>query len=202
VADTYTTTQADNLFIPYSTIDAKGDLIVGTAADTAARLAVGTNDFVLTAASGETTGLKWGLPGKILQVQSTETAGTVSWGDTGTERLFFQVAITPKLSTSNIYVFVMVNGIDNAGAGRVTLVTKQNTTSGGTTGTEIGRNSAAQNSSGTNGLSAVAAIMKHTPASTATRYYKVTYTKEDNGGTNYLSQYSNYSSIMVVEVAP
>lgn len=40
-------------------IDAKGDLIVGTGADTFSRLAVGTNDFVLTAASGEATGLKW-----------------------------------------------------------------------------------------------------------------------------------------------
>jgi hypothetical protein len=183
-------------------VDAKGDLLAGTAADTVGRLAVGTNGNVLTAASGEATGLKWDFPGKILQVQSTETAGSVSWGDTGTERLFFQVAITPKLSTSNIYVFVMVNGIDNAGAGRVTLITKQNTTSGGTSGTEIARNSAAQNSSGTNGQSSISAIIKHTPASTATRYYKVIYTKEDSGGTNYLSEYSNYSSIVVVEVAP
>jgi hypothetical protein len=39
--------------------DAKGDLLVGTAADTIARLAVGTNDHRLVAASGETTGLKY-----------------------------------------------------------------------------------------------------------------------------------------------
>jgi hypothetical protein len=43
-------------------IDAKGDLVVGTGADTFARLAVGTNDYVLTAASGEITGLKWAAP--------------------------------------------------------------------------------------------------------------------------------------------
>jgi hypothetical protein len=43
-------------------IDAKGDLVVGTGADTFARLAVGTNDYVLTADSGETTGLKWAAP--------------------------------------------------------------------------------------------------------------------------------------------
>jgi hypothetical protein len=43
-------------------IDAKGDIITATAADTPARLAVGANDTVLTAASGEATGLKWATP--------------------------------------------------------------------------------------------------------------------------------------------
>jgi hypothetical protein len=42
-----------------SIVDAKGDLIAGTAADAVGRLGVGTNGHVLVAASGETTGLKW-----------------------------------------------------------------------------------------------------------------------------------------------
>ena len=50
---------ADATGIPATIIDAKGDLIAGTAADTAARLAVGANDSILTAASGEATGLKY-----------------------------------------------------------------------------------------------------------------------------------------------
>lgn len=46
--------------IPKTLIDAKGDLIVGTAADTAARLAVGaTNGHVLMVDSAETAGMKW-----------------------------------------------------------------------------------------------------------------------------------------------
>jgi hypothetical protein len=49
--------------IPATIFDAKGDIIAASAADTAARLAAsGTNDFVLTAASGEATGLKWAVP--------------------------------------------------------------------------------------------------------------------------------------------
>ena len=43
-------------------IDAKGDLIVGTGADTFSRLAVGTNTYILTADSAEATGLKWVAP--------------------------------------------------------------------------------------------------------------------------------------------
>jgi hypothetical protein len=43
-------------------IDAKGDLIAGTAADTFDRLAVGTNGQTLVADSTASTGLKWATP--------------------------------------------------------------------------------------------------------------------------------------------
>lgn len=42
--------------------DAKGDLAGGTGANTAVKLVVGTNGQVLTADSGETTGMKWATP--------------------------------------------------------------------------------------------------------------------------------------------
>lgn len=50
-------------------VDAKGDLISATAADTPARLAVGTNGQVLTVDSTTSTGLKW----------ATASAGGASW---------------------------------------------------------------------------------------------------------------------------
>jgi len=43
-------------------VDAKGDIIAATAADTVSRLAVGANDTVLTADSSTATGLKWSTP--------------------------------------------------------------------------------------------------------------------------------------------
>jgi hypothetical protein len=45
-----------------TTFDAKGDLIVGTGADTFAKLTVGTNGHTLVADSVEATGLKWAAP--------------------------------------------------------------------------------------------------------------------------------------------
>lgn len=47
-------------------LDAKGDLIAASAADTAAKLTVGADGTILVAASGQTTGLQW---------QSLATAG-------------------------------------------------------------------------------------------------------------------------------
>ena len=56
--------------IPQSIVDVKGDLIVGTAADTVGRLAVGTNGQVLTADSTAGTGLAYTTP---ISASSTTT---------------------------------------------------------------------------------------------------------------------------------
>jgi hypothetical protein len=68
-------------------VDAKGDLIAGTAADTVGRLAVGTNDFVLTAASGETTGLKWATKfpnSDSAEVTTEQSTSSTSYTDLAT----------------------------------------------------------------------------------------------------------------------
>jgi hypothetical protein len=55
-------TQSASNPISANIVDAKGDLIAATAADTVSRLAVGANDTVLTADSSTPTGLKWAAP--------------------------------------------------------------------------------------------------------------------------------------------
>jgi len=58
-------------------VDAKGDIIAATAADTVARLAVGANGTVLTAASGQATGLQWATPsaGGMTSIASGSLSG-------------------------------------------------------------------------------------------------------------------------------
>jgi len=61
INDNWTT--LENQVIDKSTIDAKGDLLVGTGADAIARLPVGVNGQVLTSDSAEASGLKWAAAG-------------------------------------------------------------------------------------------------------------------------------------------
>jgi hypothetical protein len=60
-----------------SIIDAKGDLIVGLSNDTVDNLTVGSNNFVLTADSSATLGIKW----SALPTASTGGAGVVQLND-------------------------------------------------------------------------------------------------------------------------
>jgi len=60
-------------------IDAKGDLVVGTGADTFSKLTVGANGTILTADSAEATGLKWaaasGGAGNMTQIATGTLSG-------------------------------------------------------------------------------------------------------------------------------
>lgn len=68
--------------IPATIFDAKGDLIAATAADTASRLAVGTNGQVLTADSTAATGLKWASAGASFTTASNLVSTTESTSST------------------------------------------------------------------------------------------------------------------------
>jgi len=71
-------------------LDAKGDLIVATAADTPARLAVGSNNQTLLADSAQSTGVKWGsspqslmtATGDLLYASSANTPARLGIGST------------------------------------------------------------------------------------------------------------------------
>lgn len=78
-----------NAAVAGTLVDAKGDLIVATAADTVARQAVGTNGQVLTADSTLTNGVKWatpstGTPANTVVTGLLEAANIVASAATGT----------------------------------------------------------------------------------------------------------------------
>ena len=71
-------------------LDAKGDLIVATAADTPARLAVGSANQVLTVDSSTATGMKWAAPAAAsfntgyAYTSSTQNTTSTSYTDLST----------------------------------------------------------------------------------------------------------------------
>ena len=103
---------ADASGIPATIFDAKGDLIAASAADTAARLAVGTNGQVLTADSTASTGMKW----------ATATAAGSNWTllNTGGTTLSGNTSVTISGISAKDKVMVFIAGAQVGSAGYIT----------------------------------------------------------------------------------
>jgi hypothetical protein len=94
-------------------IDAKADLVVGTGADTFSVLAVGANGTVLTAASGEATGLEWAAPAGA----PSPNFALINAGGTA---LTGAATITVNVSGKN-ELFIFAQGASTASGGRLAI---------------------------------------------------------------------------------
>lgn len=104
--------------IPATLFDAKGDIIAATAADTAARVAVGADGTFVMADSGSTPGLKWYVP--VCTVVSRANVG----GNITTSSTTFvdmdSTNLTVTLTTRAVRVRLTLVGVHtNDGSGNV-----------------------------------------------------------------------------------
>lgn len=164
-----------------TTFDAKGDLVVGTGADTFAKLTVGTNGHTLVADSTETTGVKWAAPaggGKVLQVvQATATNTTSNSTSTYADATGLAVTITPTLNTSKVLVMfvhqIYMSGADTSNSLNLRIL--RGATAIHFYGTELGRVTILNSKQ----LQATA-IYLDSPATTSATTYKVQFNNNAN----------------------
>jgi len=186
-------------------IDAKGDLVVGTGADTFSRLAVGTNGYTLVADSAEATGLKWAAPsggGKVLQViQGTTTTmttiTTTSFADTG-----ITATITPSATTSKILVLVSASLQGRQTANNFAIGAKL--LRGATTIQDWGNyNFLAATMTGTTFCMSQASVSMtylDSPATTSATIYKVQGACDSTSNTAYWQINGGPSQIILIEI--
>jgi hypothetical protein len=187
-------------------IDAKGDLVPGTGADTFARLAVGANDTVLTADSSTATGLKWAAPagggGKVLQVVYNSYNLGVTTTSTSLVDTNLTATITPTSATSKILVVVSQNGCGkNATAsGRLTLAIVR----GATVLQYLADVAGYTNDAAINYFNNVSGTYLDAPATTSATTYKTQFLSE--GGSTvfvndtYANTYKSASTITLMEI--
>jgi hypothetical protein len=183
-------------------IDAKGDLIAGTADDTFSRLAIGANDTVLIADSAEATGMKWGTPaggGKVLQVVEgvTTTEATISSGTYTDTNI--TATITPSATNSKILVILSANVLVYA-AGGSSLISNTQLLRDATQIADIPNFIRQTAPSFTdNSIAANCAITKlDSPNTTSATTYKVQ--AKQGSGTIYFQNGSGQSSIILMEI--
>jgi hypothetical protein len=168
-------------------IDAKGDLIAGTGADTFARLAVGTNGHTLVADSAETTGLKWAAPaggGKVLQVVFASTGTETSSSSDIFADTTLSATITPSSATSKVLVFANQNGLYKTS--NITHIMLR-LLRGATTIANFERLAAYNGDTTDVGVGGSSISYLDEPATTSATTYKTQFNSKTNAGTVYVN---------------
>lgn len=180
-------------------VDAKGDLIAATAADTVSRLAVGANNTVLTADSSTATGLKWAaVSSKVVQYvyanSSAQTSSTsATYANTG-----LTASITPTSASNKILVFATHNGCAKVNNSALEVRLLRDATQIAFSGYNVGYT----NTTTQNFVSAITFILEDNPATTSLVTYKTQLKNVLAVGTVYVDYDNAQSGIILVEVAP
>ncbi len=100
LAGTHGTPSTSNRYVTQDIIDAKGDIVVGTASNTITRKAIGSTYYALIADPAEATGLKW----QKLPIYNVEHYGMVPGGAAGANVTGWDAAVAAVPASGGVVV--------------------------------------------------------------------------------------------------
>jgi hypothetical protein len=196
LSDTYSQTVANGKFINNTLTTTTGDIIYASAANTPARLGIGSTGQVLKVSGGIPS---WGADsGKVIQTvyasyAVSTTTSSNAYSDTG-----LTATITPTSASNKIIVFATQNGVTKTGNTGVGLRLMR-----GATEIAFFANAAGYDGgTGENQIAGVALVYEDSPATTSATTYKTQFKSTDNVATAYVQVSSARSGILLMEVAP
>ena len=95
-----------------TTVNAKGDILAGTANDTVARLAVGSNGQVLTADSAASTGVSWATPATVAAATASVATSESTTSTTYTDLTTPGPAVTVDVGPQGVAVVTITGFVD------------------------------------------------------------------------------------------
>jgi hypothetical protein len=193
-------TLATTAFTEKSTLTTTGDIYYASAADTPARLAIGSTDQVLKVSGGIPA---WAAPaagGKVLQVVSASTTTSVTITSTSFQDSGLSASITPSSATSKVLILITQPAYNYRSANGF-LIASQILRDA----TQIAFNdkfarfliqTSNNNEAGYN----AAYSYLDSPATTSSTTYKTQYKTDGNGATVELQSNSSTSQIILMEI--
>ena len=194
--------QDDSNAIQNAIVDAKGDLIAASAADTPARLAVGTNGQVLVADSTASTGLKWQTMGSaaVLQIVVGSTATQKDTSSATYADSNLTATITPTSASSRILVMFNQNGLNRDNSSYATYGNLRLLRGATTLISIIDRNIGESNITQQLNVGGVSHAYIDSPATTSATTYKTQVANPSTSGV-FSCQYSGaYSEMILMEI--
>jgi hypothetical protein len=187
-----------------STLTTTGDIYYASAANTPARLAIGSTSDVLTVAGGVPS---WAAPagggGKVLQVVQATLTGYVNTTSTSYATTGLTQSITPSSATSKVLVMVnLSSAVKNTGNAATALQVKllRDATQISFAGDNLGHTAVSDK----NNFGSVAFTYLDSPATTSATTYVIHYASKTSGQEVGINDYSAsntaVSSIVLLEI--
>lgn len=185
-------------YVEKSTLTTTGDLVYASAANTPARLGIGSSGQILNVSGGIPA---WTTP-KVVQIVNSTTSTQVISGSSTFADTNLTATITPTSASNKILVFVNQNGVAKYNSNTQMQIRLLR---GATVILNLDSFAAATGNTNTNNVGSVSCVYLDSPGTTSATTYKTQFNSLANVGSTYVQDSTSpgtTSTILLMEVTP